>query len=104
MGLWLYSDDGSGTQQSTDALSNASFLSASSVDTGPLIGPSPECSSNFNLDVLFEDGVLSIVASALFIVLATLRILALRNRKDVVTNNWLLKSSKLVSGRFNHVE
>lgn len=102
MGLWLYSDDGSGTQQSTDAFSNASLRSATSVNTGPLIRPSPECSSNFDLDFLFEYGVLSMVASALFVVLASLRLLALRNCKDAVTNNWLLKSSKLVSGRLIH--
>lgn len=102
MGIWQYSDDGSGTQQSTDAFSDAHFLSASSVDTGPLTSPSPECSSSFDIDLLFEDGTLSMVASALFVVLATLRLLALRNRKDIVTNNWLLKSSKLVSGHFNH--
>lgn len=102
MGPWLYSDDGSGTQQSTDAFSNASLRSASTVDTGPLIRPSPECSTNFDLDFLFEYGVLSMVASAFFLVLASLRLLALRNCKDVVTNNWLLRSSKLVSGKLIH--
>lgn len=102
MGIWVYPGVGSRTQQSTGAFNDERVLLASSVDTGSLISPSPECSSNFDLALLFEDGALSMVASALFVVLATLRLLALRNRKDFITNNWLLKSCKLVSGRLGY--
>lgn len=102
MGIWVYPGVGSRAQQSTGAFNDERFLLASLVDTGPLLSPSPECSSNFDLDLLFEDGALSMVTSALFVILATLRMLALRSRKDFVTNNWLLKSCKLVSGRLSY--
>lgn len=97
MGIWLYSGDGSGAQQSINAFHDTRFLSADSAAIAPLISLKPKCSSKYDLDLLFEDGILPIVIYALFVILATLRVLVLRGRKDFVTKNWFLRTGKLVS-------
>lgn len=97
MGIWPYSGDGPGAQHSINAFNNTRFLSTNPTAITPLIRPKSDCSSKYDLEILFEDGVLSIVAYGLFVVLATLRVFALRGRKDVVTKKWFLRTGKLVS-------
>lgn len=86
-------------------MSHQSVIAASGSQSPPVnqidsLSPTGmDCSRDPDFGILFEESVFSIVPSLCFIILAVLRVLVLRNRKeDTVGMGSALKFGKLVSG------
>lgn len=60
---------------------------------GPVVDP---CARTFDFTLHFEETVLSIVPSAIFLILSFLRVTKLACKKRIVAESWLM-SVKLVS-------
>lgn len=71
---------------------NNTCVSQGGYDFGPVVDP---CVRKFDFTLLFEDTILSIIPSAIFVVLAALRILSLRSQPNVAGN--VFRLVKLVS-------
>lgn len=71
---------------------NTTCLSQGDYEFGPVVDP---CVRKFDFTLLFEDAILSIVPSAVFVILAALRILSLRSQPNVAGN--VFRLVKLVS-------
>ncbi|GJC98969.1 hypothetical protein ColKHC_07795 [Colletotrichum higginsianum] len=72
---------------------NNTCISQGDYDFGPVVDP---CVRKFDFTLLFEDTILSIIPSAIFFVLAALRILSLRSQPNVAGNVFRLVKLVLI--------
>ncbi|KAK6213368.1 hypothetical protein QIS74_09370 [Colletotrichum tabaci] len=72
---------------------NNTCVSQGDYDFGPVVDP---CVRKFDFTLLFEDTILSIIPSAIFVVLAALRILSLRSQPNVAGNVFRLVKLVLI--------